>query len=103
MARQGNAQAELVASEGVDKYTGTGVTIAVSDESLYGPVYAFYPTEDTVITEMLDKEGNEVVMAFIDNAETLAAGELPYFTHVDVYSITFTGGIQVFYKKKLKV
>jgi hypothetical protein len=102
MARENNSLFEIAGGDGSDIYVaGTSTTYATSDDSLLGPIYAIAPVAATTITEILDKDGNEVELNYITNAVELTT-DIPFVITLpkNAYSITFTGTLQVFYKKK---
>lgn len=102
MARENNSLFEIAGGDGADIYVAAvSTTFATSDDSLLGPIYALSPVAATTITEILDKDGNEITLNYVTEAVELTT-DIPYIITLpkNAYSITFTGTLQVFYKKK---
>ena len=97
MARKGQAQSELVNSEGTDKYAA-GV-YKRSDNTLKGPLYAITASGATVVTALKNAAGEEIFTNYVDNAVPLAAGETIFFRE-EVHEITITVAAALFHYAK---
>ena len=100
MARRGQAQSELINSEGTDKYAA-GV-YKRSNNTLFGPIYAITASGACVITVLKNADGEDILTNYVANAVPLAAGETIFFREV-VHEITITvAAALVYYKTQVK-
>ena len=95
MGRKNNVNMESTAGNGTDIFTGTDATLTVADGDLKYPIYGFQPLATTTIAEVLNKDGEEIVLNLVTEAIELD-GSWPFvWLPENAYSITFTGTIYV--------
>lgn len=95
-----NSQFYLTGGDQGDYYTNaTEATIKTSDGTLLYPIIAIIPLDGAVITSMKDKDGVAIVANFITEEVAAPSGLAAMPLNNLAIEITFTGTIQVFYKK----